>query len=366
MKTSDFSYDLPPKLIAQTPAEPRDACRLLVLNRKTGLIEHTTFRSVLDYLDEGDVLVANKTRVLPARLFGIKIPTGARVELLLTRQRFDLDVQGTIWECLVKPARRLKPDTQLAFGGAVAHAPQEESHETPLLEGEIIDYVLDVKGARLVRLTPQNGLTLQDALTQIGQLPLPPYIKDYTGDPELYQTVYAMEEQRSAAAPTAGLHFTGELLHKAERRGIHLAFVELEVGIDTFRIVDEEDPRDHVMHTERYHVSQETCDVIQAAKARGNRIVAVGTTSVRTLESAYSPKAHQVFPQESATTDLFLLPGSKFYVVDAMITNFHVPRSTLMMLVSAFATRELIMHAYQEAIEHKYRMLSFGDAMLIL
>ena len=356
MNTSDFDYDLPETLIAQSPAEPRDACRLLVLQKESGIIADRHFYDIVDYLQEGDVLIANKTRVLPARLLGTKVPTGASVELLLTRPRHDLDTTGLTWECLARPAARLKPGAKVAFGEL----------EDPLIQGEIVDYLEDARGGRLVRFSVKNKDSFQKALDELGKLPLPPYIKTYSGDPEQYQTVYAMQERHSAAAPTAGLHFTEALLQKVQEKGVELHFVELEVGVDTFRVVSEEQAEDHVMHTERYTITPSVAKSINTAKAEKRRVIAVGTTSVRSLESAYNTTTGTVEPKDRATTSLFLLPGSTFHVVDALITNFHVPRSTLMMLVSAFASREVIMDAYAHAIKKGYRMLSFGDAMFIV
>lgn len=355
MKTDDFDYELPFERIAQSPAVPRDSCRLMVMDRVSGKLLHTTFSDILDFLEPGDVLVANKTRVLPARLLGTKIPTGANVELLLLKPRFDWNTDGLTWECLARPAARLKPGAKMQFGAL----------DTSLLNAEIIDYSEDKQGGRIVRFSLQNEKTLQDTLTKLGKMPLPPYIKDYTGDPELYQTVYAMEERHSAAAPTAGLHFTSELLQAIQKKGVEVVFVELEVGVDTFRVVSEENAEDHKMHTERYTVGPAVVSAVRRAKERKSRVIAVGTTSVRSLESAYEKNAGSIVEKNRAETSLFLMPGSTFHVVDALVTNFHVPRSTLMMLVSAFASREYILSAYAEAIKKEYRMLSFGDAMLI-
>lgn len=386
MRTDDFSYDLPEELIAQAPAEPRDSCRLLVLHRDGGHVEHRHFYDILEYLEPGDVLVANRTRVMPARLVGRK-STGAMAETLLLRRREDLDALGTVWECLVSPGRRLKPGAVVEFraGGALA-APSAPVVLTATIE----DYVEGSRGGRLVRFAPAEGFTLDEVVHGVGHVPLPPYITSYEGDAEKYQTVYAMSEEHSAAAPTAGLHFTPQLIEALRDKGVMWCEVELEVGIDTFRLVEEDDPTEHVMHTERYHVPQEVVDAVHAAKARGSRVIAVGTTSVRSLESAFDALAPVADPpvvargfenaadsaaitgqgdivvRQDATTDLYLMPGSSFHVVDAMITNFHVPRSTLMMLVSAFATREQVMAAYQAAIEEGYRFFSFGDAMLIV
>ncbi|SES91771.1 S-adenosylmethionine--tRNA ribosyltransferase-isomerase [Olsenella sp. KH3B4] len=387
MRTDDFDYPLPDELIAQAPAEPRDSCRLLVLNREDGSLEHRHFTDVIDYLDPGDLLVANKTRVMPARLVGHKRGTGGVAETLLLKRREDLDPLGHVWECLVNPGKRLRqPGTIIEYRAGGLHAPLSAE---VVLTGEILDFLEDNRGGRLVRFEPQGGRTLDAAIHEAGHVPLPPYITKYEGDPEKYQTVYAMHEEHSAAAPTAGLHFTPELIERIEDKGVGWKTVELEVGIDTFRLVTEDDPTKHVMHTERYHVPQDVVDAVHATKAAGHRVVAVGTTAVRSLESAWDPKAPAYTPavtarrfedapdsaavtgrgdiveRRDATTNLYLMPGSTYHVVDALITNFHVPRSTLMMLVSALATREQIMAAYQAAIDEKYRFLSFGDAMLI-
>ncbi|SFX45803.1 tRNA preQ1(34) S-adenosylmethionine ribosyltransferase-isomerase QueA [Olsenella sp. kh2p3] len=387
MRTDDFDYPLPDELIAQAPAEPRDSCRLLVLNREDGSLEHRHFTDVIGYLDPGDLLVANKTRVMPARLVGHKRGTGGVAETLLLKRREDLDPLGHVWECLVNPGKRLRqPGTIIEYRAGGLHAPLSAE---VVLTGEILDFLEDNRGGRLVRFEPQGGRTLDSAIHEAGHVPLPPYITSYEGDPEKYQTVYAMHEEHSAAAPTAGLHFTPELIKRIEDKGVGWKTVELEVGIDTFRLVTEDDPTKHVMHTERYHVPQDVVDAVHATKAAGHRVVAVGTTAVRSLESAWDADAPASAPavtarrfedapdsaavtgrgdiveRRDATTNLYLMPGSTYHVVDALITNFHVPRSTLMMLVSALATREQIMAAYQAAIDEKYRFLSFGDAMLI-
>lgn len=387
MRTDDFDYPLPDELIAQAPAEPRDSCRLLVLNREDGSLEHRHFTDVIDYLDPGDLLVANKTRVMPARLVGHKRGTGGVAETLLLKRREDLDPLGHVWECLVNPGKRLRqPGTIIEYRAGGLHAPLSAE---VVLTGEILDFLEDNRGGRLVRFEPQGGRTLDSAIHEAGHVPLPPYITSYEGDPEKYQTVYAMHEEHSAAAPTAGLHFTPELIKRIEDKGVGWKTVELEVGIDTFRLVTEDDPTKHVMHTERYHVPQDVVDAVHATKAAGHRVVAVGTTAVRSLESAWDANAPASAPavtarrfedapdsaavtgrgdiveRRDATTNLYLMPGSTYHVVDALITNFHVPRSTLMMLVSALATREQIMAAYQAAIDERYRFLSFGDAMLI-
>ncbi len=368
MKTDDFDYDLPRELIAQAPAEPRDSCRMLVLHRADGSIEHRVFRDVIEYLEPGDLLVANRTRVMPARLIGHKAGTGGLSECLLTTRREDLDAMGGVWECIVRPGRRLQPGATIEFRAGGAHA----SLDAPVVLVGHVEDRLPQRGMRLVRFTPADGMTLDEAIHRAGNVPLPPYISDYQGDPEKYQTVYAMRDEHSAAAPTAGLHFTPELIDAIRAKGVGWETVELEVGIDTFRLVEEDDPTQHKMHTERYHVPQAVVDAVHRAHDGGHRVVAVGTTSVRSLESAWDPDAvaadgsrGDIVERRDATTSLFLMPGSTFHVVDAMITNFHVPRSTLMMLVSAFATRDQIMTAYQAAIASRYRMLSFGDAMLI-
>lgn len=407
MRTDDFDYPLPDELIAQAPAEPRDSCRLLVLHRQGGAgvtgqaapiadggsVEHRRFTDIIDYLEPGDLLVANKTRVMPARLVGRKAKTGGVAETLLLKRREDLDAMGHVWECLVNPGKRLKPGAVIEYRAGGLHAPESAP---VVLTGEVTDFVEDSKGGRLVRFEPQGTdpttgepRTLDAAIHAAGHVPLPPYITQYEGDPEKYQTVYAMHEEHSAAAPTAGLHFTPELIERIKGKGVGWATVELEVGIDTFRLVEEDDPTQHVMHTERYHVPAEVVEAVHATKAAGHRVVAVGTTAVRSFESAFDPEAPAAEPpmvargfagrpdsadtlgrgdvvvRENATTQLYLMPGSTYHVVDALITNFHVPRSTLMMLVSALASREQIMAAYQAAIDERYRFLSFGDAMLI-
>ncbi len=358
MKTSDFDYDLPEELIAQEPAAERDGCRLLVMDRVTGALEDRVFRDIAEYLRPGDLLVANETRVMPARLLGAKRGTGGAAEVFLLRQHgTPLDNKSALWEVLVRPGKRLKPGT-----GAIVDFTDAAGQVA--LSAEIVDWIADAqKGERLARLTTPLP-SLDEALHAVGHTPLPPYIRDYAGDEELYQTVYSRRES-SAAAPTAGLHFTPELIERLRKQGVGWETVELEVGLDTFRIVDEDDPEKHVIHTERYSVPARTVDAIAATRERGGRVVAVGTTSVRSLESAWDAEAGAVTPREREATSLYLLPGSEFHVVDALVTNFHVPRSTLMMLVSAFSTREHIMAAYRHAIAERYRLLSFGDAMLI-
>lgn len=362
MKTDDFDYELPPELIAQEPASVRDACRMLVMDRKTGALEDRIFRDVVDYLRPGDLLVANETRVMPARLLGAKRGTGGAAEVFLLRQVFGVEPpkNGTAtWETLVRPGKRLKPGAVVDFANVSGQV---------ILSAEVLDWVEKEgesgKGERLVRLTTPLD-SLDTALHEVGHTPLPPYIKDYAGDEELYQTVYSTRE-RSAAAPTAGLHFTPELISRLREQGVGWETVELEVGLDTFRLVDEDDPTQHKIHTEFYTVPEQTALAVAETHARGGRVIAVGTTSVRSLESAWDAEAGVVTPRSREATSLYILPGYKYHAVDGLITNFHVPRSTLMMLVSAFSTRENIMHAYEHAVQERYRFFSFGDAMLIL
>ena len=360
MKTSDFEYELPPELIAQHPSEQRDACRLLVMDRVTGALEDRIFRDIVDYIQPGDLLVANETRVIPARLVGAKRGTGGAAEVLLLREVFDREPKtssSAVWEALVKPGKRLKP-------GSGAIVDFEDSTGNVALSAEVVDWAEGgTRGERIVRLTTAEA-SLDEALHAVGHTPLPPYIKNYTGDEELYQTVYSKRES-SAAAPTAGLHFTPELIERLREKGANWETVELEVGLDTFRIVDEDDPEAHQMHTELYTVPERTVEAIERTKAAGGRIIAVGTTSVRSLESAWDGQTGRLLPRDRAATSLYLLPGSEFHVIDALVTNFHVPRSTLMMLVSAFSTRDNVMAAYEHAVRERYRFFSFGDAMFI-
>lgn len=344
MRTDDFDYDLPSGRIAQEPAEPRDSCRLMVVDRASGSIRHRVFTDLVEYVRSGDVLVVNETRVLPARLLGVKEEGGGAVELLLLRER-----GGDTWECLAKPGRRLQPGTRVVIGG-----------------GELIGLVVGVlaeSGGRLVQFTLPAGGRFMDVVHRIGEMPLPPYITKPLEDPEEYQTVYGTDEH-SAAAPTAGLHFTQALLDRLVEAGVHVARVELDVGLDTFRPVSEDDPAEHHIHTEHFRVPPWTAEAVNECRERGGRVIGVGTTAVRALESAYDVDSGRVIADEGHTS-LFILPGYTFKVVDALITNFHVPRSTLMMMVSAFAGRDLIMHAYEVAVEQHYRFLSFGDAMLL-
>ena len=336
---SDFRYDLPEELIAQTPLAVRDSSRLMVVGREDGAIEHRVFRDVLDYLREGDVLVINDSRVIPARLFGVKEDTGVPMEVLLLRQR-ELDV----WEVLCRPGKRAKPGTIIVFGDG-------------LLRAEVVDVVED--GNRLLRFT-YEGDNLYSIFDRIGQMPLPPYIHEKLKDAERYQTVYA-RELGSSAAPTAGLHFTPELLDAVRAKGVDVVPVLLHVGLGTFRPVKEERIADHVMHTEWICVTE---DAARRINARKGRLIAVGTTSCRTIESAAD--ADGIVHAVSGDTGIFIYPGYKFKAVDALITNFHLPESTLLMLVSAFSSREIMMNAYAEAVKEKYRFFSFGDAMLII
>jgi S-adenosylmethionine:tRNA ribosyltransferase-isomerase len=343
VRTEEFDYELPSGSIAQAPVEPRDASRLLVLDRKSGQMDHRRFHEIGDYLEPADLLVVNETRVLPARLHGRKAETGGAVETLLLRERYE-----GVWECLVRPGRRLQPGARIEYGDGV-------------LEGFVLD-TLEESGARLVRFTT-SAPTLLEAFHQVGEVPLPPYITRELDEPERYQTVYAADE-RSAAAPTAGLHFTKVLLERLEKAGVRVARVELDVGLDTFRPVTADDPERHVMHREHVRVDPSAAAAVAETRERGGKVVAVGTTTVRALESAAGPDG-TVRPLEGET-DLFILPGYRFQTVDALVTNFHMPRSTLLMMVSAFAGRDLTLRAYASAREHGYRFLSFGDAMLIL
>ena len=340
MKTSDFFYNLPEELIAQTPLEKRDNSRLLVLNKNSGEVEHKHFFDVLDYLKEGDCLVLNNTRVLPARIFGIREDTGAVVEFVLLKQK-----DTNIWECLAGPGKKAKIGYKFKFSDD--------------LSGEVIDVLPD--GNRIVKFSP-NG-EFFSVLSQIGQMPLPPYIKEKLEDKERYQTVYS-KELGSAAAPTAGLHFTNEILEKIKAKGVKIAFVTLHFGLGTFRPVKVEDVTEHKMHSEHYSVPKETAEIIKQTKQNGGRVICVGTTSCRTIESV-STKYGEII-ECSGDTEIFIYPGYNFKCMDALITNFHLPESTLIMLVSAFAGYDSVMNAYNIAVTEKYRFFSFGDAMLIL
>ena len=340
MKTKDFYYDLPEELIAQDPLEKREMSKLMVLDKKTGEIEHKVFKDVIDYINPGDCLVINDTKVLPARLYGNRVSTGGMVEILLLK-RVDKDV----WECLVKPGKKAKIGNRIEFG-----------------EGKLVGEIIDVveEGNRLIKFE-YDGI-FEEILDEIGTMPLPPYIHHKLEDKNRYQTVYAMNNG-SAAAPTAGLHFTKELLNKIEEKGIEVVRVTLHVGLGTFRPVKVDDVTKHHMHSEYYEVSEEAANKINSIKAAGGRIICVGTTSCRTIQSA-SDDSGKVIPSKG-NTEIFIYPGYKFKVLDCLITNFHLPESTLLMLVSALATKDNIMKAYQEAIDNRYRFFSFGDAMLI-
>lgn len=340
MKTADFFYDLPQELIAQTPIEPRDASRLLVLHKDDGATEHRHFSDLSDYLQEGDCLVMNDSRVLPARLLGHR-PTGGAVELLLLTQRED-----DVWECLARPGRKLHPGAEVIFGDGALTATIVGETET---------------GNRLAEFH-YEGIFLEQ-LERLGKMPLPPYIKEELQDSERYQTVYS-KVNGSAAAPTAGLHFTKELLARIEQKGIRLAYVTLHVGLGTFRPVQVDEVTDHHMHSEFCMISEETARILNETRQSGGRIVCVGTTSCRTLESLANDDGS--FEARARWTDIFIYPGYRFKAMDALITNFHLPESTLIMLVSAFAGYDPVMNAYREAVRNRYRFFSFGDAMLIV
>lgn len=340
MKTHDFWYDLPEELIAQTPLEKRDTSRLMVLDRETGAVTHKHFYDIIDYLEEGDLLVVNDSRVLPARIYGIKDETGAKVEFLLLNQ-----VNGNNWETLCKPGKKAKVGAKFTFGNGILKATVIEVKEDG---NRVVSFECD-----------ENFYT---ALDKIGQMPLPPYITEELKDNERYQTVYS-RELGSAAAPTAGLHFTPELLDKIKKKGIRIARVTLHVGLGTFRPVKVEDVSNHKMHSEHYEIPEETAKLINETKANGKRVIAVGTTSCRTLESV-ATFFGEIKPCDGFT-DIFIYPGYEFKVLDGLITNFHLPESTLIMLVSAFAGYENTMNAYKTAVDEKYRFFSFGDAMFI-
>lgn len=349
LKTKDFWYDLPEELIAQHPSEVRDMARLMTVDRKTGGIGHHIFHDIVDMLNPGDVMVINDSKVIPARLYGTKVSEGhAHVEVVLLRQR-SLDH----WEALVNPGRRLKPGTSIVFG--------ESKNGEPLLTAEITE-ILEGGNRMLEFSYDHSKYTIYDILDKIGNMPLPPYITEKLEDKSRYQTVYAREEG-SAAAPTAGLHFTPELLDRIREKGVAIAPVMLHVGLGTFRPVKEDAIGDHLMHSEFFSVTEESARVINERRAAGGRIVAVGTTSCRTLESA-SDDNGIVHPMQ-ADTGIFIYPGYRFKAVDALITNFHLPESTLLMLVSAFSSREIMLRAYEEAVKERYKFFSFGDAMFI-
>ncbi|MCA6607348.1 tRNA preQ1(34) S-adenosylmethionine ribosyltransferase-isomerase QueA [Bacillus safensis] len=341
MKLELFDFDLPERLIAQVPLEKRDASRLMVLNKQTGAITHDTFSQIIDYFQKGDCLVLNNTRVLPARLFGMKEDTGAKVELLLLKQE-----EGDNWETLVKPAKRVKKGTVITFGDGRLQAVCTEEME---------------HGGRKVEF--QYTGIFYEVLESLGEMPLPPYIKEQLDDRERYQTVYS-KEVGSAAAPTAGLHFTTELLDALKAKGVHIAFITLHVGLGTFRPVSAERIEEHEMHAEFYEMNEETADELNRVRKEGGRIISVGTTSTRTLETIASVHDGE-FKASSGWTSIFIYPGYTFKAIDGMITNFHLPKSSLIMLVSALAGREHVLKAYNEAVKEEYRFFSFGDAMLI-
>ncbi|NFV12617.1 tRNA preQ1(34) S-adenosylmethionine ribosyltransferase-isomerase QueA [Clostridium sporogenes] len=340
MKVKDFDFYLPEELIAQHPMEKRDEARLLVLNKETGEIEHKIFKNILDYLNPNDCLVLNDTRVLPARLIGAKEETGGKMEFLLLKRK-----EKDVWETLVKPGKRAQIGTKFIFGNGE-------------LKAEVIG--IGEEGSRIAKFYYEG--IFEEILDQLGQMPLPPYIKEKLDDKEMYQTVYS-KEQGSAAAPTAGLHFTEELLEKIKEKGVKVAFLTLHVGLGTFRPVKVEDIQDHVMHSEYYKMDPKTAEIINTTKENGGRVIAVGTTSCRTLETIGDEEGK--VREQSGWTDIFVYPGYKYKVVDALITNFHLPQSTLLMLVSALAGRDKIMNAYNTAVKKEYRFFSFGDAMFI-
>ncbi|APQ99141.1 tRNA ribosyltransferase-isomerase [Clostridium botulinum] len=340
MKVKDFDFYLPEELIAQHPMEKRDEARLLVLDKKTGGIEHKIFKDILDYLTPNDCLVLNNTRVLPARLIGAKEETGGKMEFLLLKRK-----EKDVWETLVKPGKRAQIGARFIFGNGE-------------LKAEVIG--MGEEGSRIVKFYYEG--IFEEILDQLGQMPLPPYIKEKLDDKEMYQTVYSKEEG-SAAAPTAGLHFTEKLLKKIKEKGVKLAFLTLHVGLGTFRPVKVENIQEHVMHSEYYKMDKETAEIINDTKEKGGRVIAVGTTSCRTLETIGDIEGK--VREQSGWTDIFIYPGYKYKVVDALITNFHLPQSTLLMLVSALAGRDNIMNAYNVAVEKEYRFFSFGDAMFI-
>lgn len=340
MKVSDFNYDLPEELIAQVPIKDRASSRLMVLHRDNETIEHKTFRDIIDYLQPGDCLVRNNTKVIPARLYGIKEETGANVEFLLLNR-----IEGDIWEVMVRPGRRLQEGARVTFGDGI-------------LKAEILEKMNG--GSRKVKFE-YDGI-FNEILDKIGLMPLPPYIHETLKEKDRYQTVYAKYEG-SAAAPTAGLHFTDELLEQIKAKDVEIANVTLHVGIGTFRPVKEENIEDHDMHTEHYYIKQEDVEKINKAKQEGHRVIAVGTTSCRVLESVADKNG--MVKEEEGDTNIFIYPGYTFKCIDGLITNFHLPESTLIMLVSALSNREFIMKAYEEAVKERYRFFSFGDAMFI-
>lgn len=340
MKTSDFNYELPEELIAQTPIEPRNASRLMLLNKNTGDVEHKVFKDLTDFLNPGDCLILNNTRVIPARIYGVKKETGAVVEFLLLKQHENL-----VWECLCGPGKRAKIGTEFAFGDGQ-------------LECKVIDILSD--GNRIIEFHCDNNIFA--VLDEIGQMPLPPYIKEKLKDKERYQTVYS-EHLGSAAAPTAGLHFTSDMLNEIRKKGVNIGYVTLHVGLGTFRPVKVDDVSKHKMHSEHYIMPKETADLINETHKNGKRVISVGTTSCRTLESVAAKNG--CICEDEGDTSIFIFPGYKFKCIDALVTNFHLPESTLIMLISAFAGYENVMNAYKIAVDEKYRFFSFGDAMFI-
>ncbi len=341
LKKSDFYFDLPQELIAQDPLEDRSASRLLVLNRKTGAVEHHTFKEIMNYVRSGDCLVLNNTKVIPARLMGVKEDTGAAIEVLLLKRR-----DNDVWETLVKPGKKARPGAKIVFGDGC-------------LRAEVLDVVEE--GNRLIRFDYEG--IFEEVLDRLGEMPLPPYITHKLQDKNRYQTVYAKYEG-SAAAPTAGLHFTEELLAQIEEMGVNIAYVTLHVGLGTFRPVKADNILEHHMHSEHYEVTPETAELINRTKESGGRVICVGTTSCRTVESA-ADESGRVQPG-CGDTEIFIYPGYRFKALDCLITNFHLPESTLVMLVSALAGRENVLAAYREAVEERYRFFSFGDAMLVI
>ncbi len=341
MKTSDFYYALPEELIAQDPLEDRSSSRLLVLNKETGEREHRVFKDIIEYLKPGDCLVINDTKVIPARLIGERVGTGAKIEVLLLKRK-----ENDIWETLVRPGKKMKVGAQVSFGNG-------------LLTGEVIDVVEE--GNRLIQFRYEG--IFEEVLDQLGQMPLPPYITHQLKDRDRYNTVYAAHEG-SAAAPTAGLHFTPELLEQIQKKGVDIARVTLHVGLGTFRPVKVEDVTDHHMHSEFYQIDEEAAEKINRAKNGGGRVICVGTTSCRTIESAAAEDGH--LEPCSGWTEIFIYPGYQFKMLDCLITNFHLPESTLIMLVSAIAGREHVLEAYEEAVKERYRFFSFGDAMFLV
>lgn len=342
MKTSDFYYDLPQELIAQTPIEPRDQSRLMVVDKNTGEVTHKIFKDLIDYLNPNDCLILNDTRVIPARIYGVKKETGAVVEFLLLKQS-----ENNVWECLCKPGKRAKIGTEFVFGEG-------------LVECEVVDITDD--GNRKIQFKCDSK-EIYTILDKIGKMPLPPYITEELKNGERYQTVYS-RELGSAAAPTAGLHFTNELLKRIEQKGIKIGYVTLHVGLGTFRPVKVDDVTKHKMHTEHYHISKQTADLINKTKANGGRVISVGTTSTRTLESVATKNG--CICEDEDDTSIFIYPGYEFKCIDGLVTNFHLPESTLIMLISAFAGYDNVMNAYKIAVDERYRFFSFGDACLFI